>query len=388
MDDTFLLGLQITQQASAYTPTQALYDRVGHNTGNLAFHFAIDKQLGSGLKSVDWSATAEEINAGGSIAVLPCANQIGAHADYGGLAKKFTALNVPIVAIGLGAQAGTDGKVPVVPQGSLDWIKSIGDRAPSTAPNIAVRGAFTLEVLTHYGIAERATVLGCPTLFINPDPYLGRTIASNIKEPARIAVAAGHQRWKHLARIESSLTNMVKATGGSYVGQSPLEMVLVTRGEADKLDLEALTACRDYACPEMDLPEFVRWSKLHGNVFFDIPSWMEHYRRFDIVVGSRIHGIMLALQAGVPALCIAHDSRTLELCTTMKVPYVLAKDVQQGIQRKDLIKLLNFEAEAFDANRQLLCKRYVEFLSANGLQPANWLLAIAAIADGQNTASP
>lgn len=377
-DDVFLLGLQVTQQDSAYTPTQSLYDRVGHNTGNLAFHFAIDKQLGGGLKSVDWSATAEVINGGGRVSILPCANQIGAHADYGGLAAKFNLFNVPIVAIGLGAQAGTDGKIPVVPQGTIDWVKSIAQHAPSSAPNIAVRGDFTLEVLAHYNLAEKAKVLGCPTLFINPDPKLGQTIASNLKDPKRIAVAAGHQKWKHLARIEASLTSMVKATGGSYVGQSPLEMVQLTRGEAAELDLDSLAACRDYACPEMDLAEFVHWTKLHGNVFFDIPAWMEHYRRFDFVIGTRIHGIMLALQAGVPGLCIAHDSRTLELCTTMKVPYILAKDVQQGIRRKDLLKLFNFDAAAFDVNRKRLATSYVEFLKSNGITPAHYLVSLAA----------
>ena len=139
-----------------------------------------------------------------------------------------------------------------------------------------------------------------------------------------------------------------------------------------------LTTCRDYLCPEMDLAEFTLWSERHCNLFFDISSWMEHYRRFDFVIGARIHGVMLALQAGVPGVVIAHDSRTLELCQTMMVPYVLAKDVASGITRDQLPKLFKFDPKAFDENRRNLAKKYVEFLEGNELQPVSWLKDIAA----------
>lgn len=370
----FILGFRPSIPDSAFLQTDKLYERVGNNTGNLAFHFAIDRHLGGDAHVVDWSAPIEQINSGGRVGILPCANQLGPHADYSAFATKFKNLSVPLVAIGLGAQAGTDAKVPDVPPGTLDWVRAIADHAPEDAPNITVRGQFTLEVLAHYGLADRAVVLGCPTLFINPDPALGHLIASNVKEPKRIAVASGHQRWKHLAAIEASLARMVTATSGSYVGQSPLEMLKLTRGEAEMLNFEQLMECRRYACPEMDSAEFVWWSKRHGNVFFDIPSWMEHYRRFDFVVGARIHGVMLGLQAGVPSLCIVHDSRTLELCQTMAVPYVLAKDVvRDGISRESLLKLFHFDADAFDQNRRKLCTTYLAFLERNGIRPAGWL---------------
>lgn len=375
----FILGLEKTIPKSPFLPTKTLYDLVGHNTGNLAFHYAIDSHLGGGLATIDWGAPGEQIDRKGGVAILPCANQLGAHADYGNLAGKFANLESRLVAIGLGAQGGTDGKIPEVPKGSLEWVRAISQRAPTSEPNIAVRGPFTLEVLAHHGLAESAVVLGCPTLFINSDVKLGAAIANNVREPRRIAVTSGHQRWKHLAAIEASLVSMVCATGGSYVGQSPLEMVSLTRGEASRMDAAALAECRDYAAPGMDLDEFIRWSERHCHVFFDVSAWMEHYRRFDFVVGTRIHGVMLALQAGVPAMCIAHDSRTLELCRTMMVPHVLAKDVvARGLTRKSLLQLFQFDPDAFDRNRKELCRGYIRFLSSNGLRPVPWLHDIAA----------
>lgn len=363
----FILGLEHSLSDSAWCKTEELYERVGHNTGNLAFHYAIRKQLGINSPSIPWGVSQEAISAAGDVAILPCANQIGSHLDYGGLALKFEKIEKPMVAIGLGAQGGLDGKIPEVPVGSLNWLRTISEHAVSNKPNIAVRGPFTLEVLESYGLADSAVVLGCPTLFINSDPQLGQKIAQRIRDPKKIAVASGHQRWSHLARIEASLARMVTATHGSYIGQSPLEMVKLTRGEGDQLDQKDIKDCRNYALPELDVAEFIDWSKKYGNVFFDIPSWMEHYRKFDFVVGARIHGVMLALQAGVPALCIAHDSRTLELCQTMRVPYALSKDVSAGIARVDLLKHFKFDPDDFDSNRKLLGEKYRLFLQNNGV---------------------
>ena len=363
----FILGLEHTLPNSAWCDTNDLYQRVGHNTGNLAFHHAIRRQLQIKHAAVPWESSIEEISAAGDIAIVPCANQIGSHLDYGGLSKKFNKVRQPILAIGLGAQGGLDGIIPEVPAGSLDWLRAIAEHSDSSVKNISVRGPFTLEVLNHYGLADKAVVLGCPTLFINPDPKLGQKIEQRIRDPKKIAVTAGHQKWGHLARIEASLARLVTTTNGSYIGQSPLEMVMLTRGEAAKLDSQSISDCRDYVLPEMDIPEFINWANRFGNVFFDIPSWMEHYRRFDLVIGARIHGVMLAIQAGVPALCIAHDSRTLELCQVMKVPYVISKNVSGGLQRKDLLGLLKFDPEVFDSTRKELLAEYKKFLINNHL---------------------
>ena len=374
----FILGLKTTIRESPFLSTEVVHERVGHNTGNLAFHYAIDAQLGGDLTCVDWSASVEQIDRSGDVAVVPCANQVGAHADYAGLGEKFARLKLPIVAIGLGAQGGIDGSIPKVPEGTVNWVKSIENSAPDSKHNIAVRGAYSLKVLKEYGIGDKAVVLGCPTLFMNPQKELGKMIAERVCEPENIVVASGHQRWAHLRHIESSLTKIIsESNSGSYVGQSPLEMIQLTRGEGSLMDEEDFLACRDYAQPNMSPSDFLNWSRKFGNVFFDIPAWIEHYRHFDFVVGTRIHGVMLALQAGVPGLCIVHDSRTLELCQTMLVPYVMAKDISKGVAKDDLLKLFKFDAVAFDENRQRLAKIYVDFLAENKLKPASYLQALA-----------
>ena len=143
------------------------------------------------------------------------------------------------------------------------------------------------------------------------------------------------------------------------------------------MDETSLRQCRDYVCPDMSLPDFVDWSVRYGNIFFNVQNWIEHLARYDFVIGTRIHGTILGLQAGVPSVCIAHDSRTLELCQTMKIPYVLAADVPDGIAYDHLVSYFNFDPCEFDRNRRALCRTYVEFLKNNRLNPADWLVNIA-----------
>lgn len=373
----FLIGFPAIIEDQAFLSTEELYRRVGHNTGNLAFQYAVFKHLGGNVKVIPQGAHPDLMNSTGDIAVLPAANQLGAHARHSTAAERFSQLDCTIVMIGLGAQSSLNNSVPVVPEPTIRWIKEISKRRSGRFPNISVRGLFTNSVLEHYGLAGQAVVLGCPSLFINPDPELGHQIASRLGPIKRIAVVAGHQTRKHAARVEASLARLASATDGSYVGQSGLEIIRLTRGEAGRMPEEDLRQCRDYICPEMNLEEFVRWTERYGRVFFDVPSWMEHYRRFDLVLGTRIHGVMLALQAGVPGLVVVHDSRTLELCEMMNVPHVLISDVASGIDRENLSEMIKFDPATFDANRQVLADQYVKFLESNELYPASWLKDIA-----------
>lgn len=373
----FVFGLPSRIEAAPHLQSKDSYLAVGENSGNLAFAYAISSHLGGSVTVKALRERPEVINESGDIGVITAANHLGEHVNFSSLVENFSMLNCRLVMIGLGAQSGVGGKIPKVPEGTVNWVREISRRAHDGHPNIMVRGPFTKDVMTHYGLGEACVSLGCPSLFINQDPELGKRIASNVRPIRRIAVAAGHQRWTHMSRIEASLTRIVSVTGGSYVGQSAYEMFQLTRGEASQMDEADLRACRDYACPEMDLGEFIRWSERHGNLFFDVPSWMEHYRRFDFVIGARIHGVMLALQAGIPGVCIVHDSRTLELCQTMMVPHVLARDIPHGVTRDQLPELFRFDAAAFDANRRSLAKRYVKFLENNKISPVYWLKEIA-----------
>ena len=376
MTRPFILGLKPSVDTASLSMNER-FRCVGENCGNLAFTHAIHAHLGGNIPSFEWLTPIELLHQAGTPAIFPGANQLSAHCDLSEIAEHFKQITMPIVAIGMGAQSTLRLSIPNIPKGTMNFIRCLADHAPSDSPNISVRGSFTMDVLDHLGLAAHATILGCPSLFINPTPILGREVAGRLRTPERIAVTAGYPGWPHLKRIEASLAQLVTETNGSYIGQEPLEMTMLTNGLAESIDFITLRKYRDYINPSLEIPDFVNWSVRHGNVFFDVQSWIEHYKRFDFVIGTRIHGTILGLQAGVPSLCIAHDSRTWELCETLKIPYVLIDDVPDGIKRDDLISLFNFDPDEFDRNRRSLCRRYVQFLWSNGLVPVKWLEDIA-----------
>ena len=380
MRDVFIIGLKPVLE-SASIATETLSARAGLNTGNLVYAHAISSHLVGDPEVVDIGTRPERMNRSGRIGVIQGANQLGPHFAADQWPKRFEQLTVGLLIVGLGAQSDIAGSIPELPESALEWVRRIAERAPGKGPNLGVRGAFTKAVLQRYGLAEYAEIIGCPSLFINPNPNLGREIAENLKEPRRIAVVAGHETWHHLADIEAALGRLVSETDGSYIGQHGLNMMKLTRGEAGDLTEEDLEALCDYITPGMNLGEFVRWSRVYGNVFFDVAEWMAHCREYDFVIGTRIHGTMVALQAGTPALCIVHDSRTLELCETMCVPHVHAEAVRDGITRDGLIRLFEFDPKIFDENRRRLCANYVSFLECNGVKSVDWLKRLGGAAE-------
>ena len=366
-----MFGLPDVLQESPFLDCRELYRLTGGNTGNLAFKSAIRRQLlgwGNPI-GLGWKAAPADFGAVGDVCVIPAANQLGEHSDMGSAAERLEALDIPVVAISLGAQSNIDYRLPRLQAGTLRWVRAILDRAPSRCENLTVRGEFSRRVLSAHGFDD-VRVLGCPSLFLNPSTNLGRLIGRKLTDlPGHIAVAAGHPNWRHLARIEQSLTRMVTETNGAYVCQAPLAMVAMARGEVEVLQPTDVDRCRKFAHSDMSPQESLTWFRRHAVVFFDVSAWMEFLRRFDFVVGTRIHGVMLGLQSGVPGLCIVSDSRTRELCETMEIPYLFAADCHGGLERDRLAAIFRdrFDASRFDAVRRYLASSYCSFLYANGL---------------------
>ena len=373
----FVIGMR--PQPSLDLPTEELCRVSGQNVGNLVYAYAISSHLES-PRVLKFRSPTDRINAAGQIGVIQGANQLGAHFSAGAeRARRMRDWTVKLVVLGLGAQSDLACSIP----SNLDvqWIQSIVEHAPAKGPNLGVRGRFTQDVLHHYGLGGHAEIIGCPSLFINPAPDLGQRIASRFAEGVRrFAVVAGHESWTHLAEIEASLARLVTETGGSYICQHGPTLMKVLRDEAHDIAEADLDILCKHVRPGESLGAAIRWIQRHGRVFFDVPQWIEYCRQVDFVVGTRIHGTVVALQAGVPALCIVHDSRTLELCRTMSVPHVPAAAVPPGVTLEWLTTHSEFDGVAFDSNRRRLCRRYVNFLQRNQLQPVHWLADLAGFA--------
>lgn len=345
----------------AFRSTDELFRQTGYNTGNIIHEGGLCRIVNSiPIKTLPTTLGTD------TILVMSPANQLGEHTDNSGWAKQLRNSSRPICVVGLGAQSDIDFSIPKLKKGTLDWISAILENAPSHGvPNISLRGFFTEEVLSKHGFKDIGCVTGCHSFFINPIYDLGRKVANKFKRPKRIAVAAGGYWIHHMRNIERNLVRLVSETNGSYIGQSELNMLKLCRNEFDQIDPPKKDIIKDYLFQNFSQLEVEDWIKVHGKVFFNIDAWMEHLKRFDFVIGSRIHGIIIALQAGIPAMCIAIDSRTRELCEVMKIPYLRPSNLPDPLTLDDIARIFKFDPEEFDRNRQMLARRLEMFLENN-----------------------
>jgi hypothetical protein len=359
-----------------------LYNGIGHNNGNLAFVYAIASHISNPVKFFSWSSSAETLKENADIIVIPCANQLGRHTDYGNMADNLEKSGLPIVAIGLGAQAESYDQDIQLTDGTRRWAEVIARSNPSSAgSNIYTRGAFTSSQLDKLGI-NGSIAGGCPSYFTNQDPGLGQKIHkhwSQLSLPRSISVAAGHQAWLKTREIEHQLIGLMMDPmyPGQYVVQSMGEMIRVSREIFDEIDPHALKEIHNHTVPHYSFEEFKVWCRNYVRSFYDVPAWMDTLRRHDLTIGSRYHGVALALQAGRMGLTVTIDSRTRELCENTGVPHVAAADLTAPLTRSSLKKMINFDPDTYDRHRSAAALRYLDFLTANRLEPAPFLLRIA-----------
>lgn len=365
-----LICPSIRVEDAYYKSAEHLFRASGENTGNFAFVQALYNHLSPNVTMFPWFAPIEAVRERCDVLVMACANQLGPHTNLGALADWFDKIDLPILAIGLGAQSPSADKDVEISEGTLRWLQVISAHSPSSTPNIGVRGEFSRRQVESAGLAERATVVGCPSNFLNAAPDLGEVIAQKYtrQNVERIAVAAGFYRWAILQNTEFQLANLVEKTGGIYVVQSQLEMLRLARDEIDLIDPHVFASIHKYTRPDLDRDSFISWCKRYAHSFIDATSWLDAMRKYDFVVGARFHGIMLAIQAGTPGGVVAHDSRTRELCQTMGIPFRDAAEMPKIITESDIPRLFPFDVKQFNSKRLSLIKEYHKILNGAGIK--------------------
>jgi hypothetical protein len=118
-------------------------------------------------------------------------------------------------------------------------------------------------------------------------------------------------------------------------------------------------------------------------VFFNYPDWVLFMRGMRFCLGTRIHGTVAALLAGVPALLICHDSRTTELARSMNIPHLPATELDTDRDldphRLEAIRTgLREQLVACEAGFPAYYERFLDYLDATGL----------AVADGFGRTAP
>lgn len=232
--------------------------------------------------------------------------------EFNELLKQIT---VPVTIIGLGSHT------PKEDFSSKDFVSELNPTlikflqlVSEKNTSISVRGHTTKQLLHEMGIYN-VNVTGCPTWFVNGKKDLQikkKTLTKN----SNILFHADPEKRD----VYSILFNMFK----EYKNNK-----LLIQSEFDLLPFLIENNITDY---NNNYRLDYNYIKNHdfGVCFTNTNTWKQYIQKnIDISFGLRIHGTIITLKSGKPAIIITHDGRTKEMAELFHIPHIDIEDLYQ-----------------------------------------------------------
>lgn len=329
--------------------------RVGENTGNTLFQRAMwDLVRIPKISVAPGSMPADLLRKNCDVLVIPAANQINPKFNMDYWTNFIEEIDLPCVVLGLGAQSDQI-DASVEDFHFTDSVTRFAKCLSERTSKIGVRGEYTKKILSKIGV-HNTVVIGCPSQTLNRN-IQGRVIFNQLQkalvgEVNSFALLGGTlQDYTRDAerRLFELFFNDRKAL---IVFQTEKRILnFVHSGRLDDDARAFLNWHRSIVLPDLNMAEYFHFMASRGRVYSDARSWIDSMRKIDLAIGMRIHGAMAAIQAGKLGICVAFDSRTLELAQTMAIPYISAEDMAACTSIKDVVRATIFSPDEFDSRR-------------------------------------
>jgi len=357
------------------------FARGGINTGDVLVYDAMLKALAyDQITNVQFAhAEDEKLWPSGDYdaTVIRGSNYLTETVDIGNVIPLLKKLKGPIVPVGVGAQAGKYKKLEL-PKGSVEAWKIIADKCET----IGVRGAYSAEVFNDIGI-KNIRIIGCPSFYRNLRPSI--EIKPFDPASARVGLTLNKYLSADYASNATKTNRMQRALIQAVAKRSANR--LYSQGERE----ETLAIYETGEAKQQHIRSILGKYNLEGDkevealisermqAFFDVDEWAADAKdNVDVLVGFRLHGNVIGLHQGIPAVFFTYDSRIRELSTLFAIPSVEIEDYMPI----NLEKI--FESADFSKVQHVYRLNYAEyhrFLTENGL---NHVLAKPVAAPPEN----
>ena len=313
----FLLNTNLPDAACG-TDFDRYYTSIGTNNGNAYIAYAVAKLFGLDLSADSrlnniWSdrlsdEQIEHINAECSHVFVILQDHLRedfTNLPFGAAADTIARIDVPIVVWSLGANSFQGYDLTLVDRLGKDQVRffrTLAERAVS----IGVRGAYTAEVLDRLGIRNHE-IVGCPSYF---ESGRGRLLAKQADPPDDFKVVA-------MGAFANEDANRLE-----YVYQSERFGMKLLHFPDTPLDAEDYRAFETMP-PALSQTLLRAHTSGRAHYFNRIDSWKRFLGdpAFLFAIGSRLHGAIAAMNAGLPALVTSGDARAKETCAHLGIPY-------------------------------------------------------------------
>lgn len=249
--------------------------------------------------------------------------------NYEKLNKFIKQIKKQVNVIGIGANCFTGYDIEIykrLPADLKDLLYTLADKANY----IGVRGEFTANVLAKLGILN-TKIIGCPTFY---------------------EMGSNHKifKAKNINEKDIVLTNMYKL---GCLGISSV----VLQSEEDIMDAVFGNPVRFFQKDAKYDSFWEMYIKGGFKFFTSIHIWKEFLKKFKFAVGCRVHGGILAVNSGVPAVCLNADMRCQEMCDVLKIPCFPDKD---NLNPMEIYECTDYDD--YNKNYNVMYKYYVDFI--------------------------
>lgn len=302
-----------------------------------------------------WSAEriSEKLNAHFDLVVFSTANAIRPNHNPGCTAEVLDGLKIDFIVLGMGVQNPLPQTTTSLHPNLIQLLEVCNRKAKI----FGVRGLETRDWLKSVGF-NQAKVLGCPSMYVYPKNILG----ISAPDPAGVtsAVTGGYINGR--VRRSSAIIGLFKGFDAHYIMQEEIaswkKQGLLKAGQDIYNDATG-EICRDTANKilkeihdeEMPFSSY-RW-------FQDPNAWRMFVSRFDFYLGDRLHGGIVSLQAGVPAIMLAEDRRVIEIADFFNIPRISAQEAECTPLREIIMEQLS--AARIDLFKTTYFERFCDF---------------------------
>lgn len=340
---------------------------IGNNLGNLLFPHGIARNLMTEDTQIDTvrfterftPAQIQEINEKYDMLVLPFANafRISFIKELKNVTEVVRKLKIPCVVIGAGFQANLDQELSNKELASAvqKFVKAVLKKSDS----IGLRGERTARYLKRLGFVEERdfTVIGCPSMFtfgkeLPKISHKALTPSSRVSMNSKISLPGNFQKF--MERSAAELPDHY------YIPQVIEEISMMSSG----VPLPKKFAPKPPKDFPADLTHHI-YQEDRGITFTNVMSWLNFLKKLDFSFGSRIHGNIAAILAGIPAYVLVSDQRILELVEYHHIPHSMLSDITDKTSIFDLYEKTDFDSIYQGHEQRFL--HYLDFLNRNGV---------------------
>ena len=221
-----------------------------------------------------------------------------------------------------------------------DFFKAVLNKSAM----IGVRGEFTGNYLKKLGfIPEKVyTVIGCPSFYTYCENLKLKSgcFDENSKMAYNDTVMAGNNVQEFLHRAAE------KCKDSYFYPQKVEELKTLYLGMKYCFNRK-----RDRYPATIDSPVY-RNDKVRFHTHYC--SWKNDLNERDFSIGPRLHGNVMAILSGIPALWITHDARMRELADYHKLPSIRASKIDENTDIFELFAKADYKS-FLEGHREDLC---------------------------------